>query len=335
MLETLIRFDLRSPFETPAPVLYGAALEMAAWADRVGVDTIMVSEHHGTDDGYCPSPVVLAAAFAARTTRIRLRYAAALVPLHDPIAVAEEIAVLDLISGGRCEVVIGAGYIPLEFAMFGASLRDRGRLVEERTATITRALEGEPLERHGATFRVTPRPVQRPRPPILMAGSVPASALRAARLCDGFYPMLYDADLVATYQEECRRLGKEPGRVINASIPVFIHVSDDPERTWSIIGRHALYELNSYFRWTAQASSRDMRTVFTPVEDLEALKLSGLYRVVTPDECVELARQLDEADATFMIHPLMAGMPPEVGWENLELLEKLLPQLPGRCGVAS
>src|SRR5882724_1697455 len=217
MLQTMIRFDMRAPFDLPHEELYPAALEMAAWADRVGIDVIMLSEHHGTDDGYCAAPVVLAAGMAARTQRIRLRWAAVLLPLHDPIAVAEQIAVLDQVSGGRAEVVLGAGYVPAEFAMFGARMEDRATVVEERTALLIRALEGGPVERHGASFRVTPRPVQQPRPPVIMGGAVAATARRAARLTDGFYPTVHDADLVALYEAECRTLGREPGPVINTS----------------------------------------------------------------------------------------------------------------------
>src|SRR5882724_280671 len=328
MLQTMIRFDMRAPFDLPHEELYPAALEMAAWADRVGIDVVMLSEHHGTEDGYCPAPVVLAAGMAARTERIRLRWAAVLLPLHEPVSVAEQIAVLDQVSGGRSEIVLGAGYVPREFAMFGARLEDRAAVVEERTALIVRALEGEPIERNGVSFRVTPRPVQRPRPPIILGGGVPATARRAARLTDGFYPTVYDADLVALYESECGALGREPGPVINTGGPLFVHVADDPDKAWSVIGPHALHELNAYGRWAADAASRGMLSPFQAVDDVEAAKQCGLYKVVTPEECVALAAQLEESETVFVLHPLMGGLPPSFAWESLELFEKkVLPQL--------
>jgi alkanesulfonate monooxygenase SsuD/methylene tetrahydromethanopterin reductase-like flavin-dependent oxidoreductase (luciferase family) len=328
MLQTMIRFDMRAPFETPHEELYPAALEMAAWADRSGIDVIMLSEHHGTEDGYCAAPVVLAAGLAARSRRIRLRWAAVLLPLHDPVAVAEQIAVLDQVSGGRAEIVLGAGYVPAEFAMFGARLEDRATAVEERTALIIRALEGEAIEHHGASFRVTPRPAQRPRPTVIMGGAVPAAARRAARLTDGFYPTVYDEDLVALYEAECRALGQEPGPVINTSGPLFVHVTDDPEKAWAVIGPHALHELNAYGRWAAEAAARGMQSPFEAVDDVEAAKQCGLYKVVTPDECLELCRRLEESGVVFVLHPLMGGLPPSFAWESLELFEKkVLPEL--------
>src|ERR1700722_5576123 len=97
-----IGFDMRAPdFGTPAPILYAAALEMAAWADTKGVDYVCVMEHHGSPGGYIPAPFVMGAALAARTKRMTLQLGAVLLPLHDPVELAEQMAVLDLISGGR------------------------------------------------------------------------------------------------------------------------------------------------------------------------------------------------------------------------------------------
>lgn len=328
MLQTMIRFDMRAPFDTPHEDLYPAALEMGTWADRCGIDVIMLSEHHGTDDGYCAAPVVLAAGMAACTRRIRLRWGAVLLPLHDPVSIAEQLAVLDLVSGGRVEVVIGAGYVPSEFAMFGARLEERATVVEERTALIVKALEGGTVGRNGVTFHVTPRPVQRPRPPVIMGGAVAATARRAARLADGFYPTIYTPELVALYKAECRAVGREPGAVINTSGPLFVHVADDPDKAWEVIGRHALHELNVYGRWAAEAASRGMQSPFQAVDDVEAAKQCGLYRVVTPDDCVTLCQELEAAGVVFVLHPLMGGLAPSFAWESLELFEqKVLPRL--------
>ena len=107
-----MRFDLRAPPWGASPVrLYRASLDMAAWADDLGFDLIRISEHHAAEDGYCPSPFVLAAAIAARTQRARLRLNALILPLRDPVRVAEDLAVLDLVSAGRIEAVIG-GRLP-------------------------------------------------------------------------------------------------------------------------------------------------------------------------------------------------------------------------------
>ena len=156
MPQLLLRFDMRNPdFGADQRALYDAALDMAQWADEHGFDAIQISEHHGSDDGYLPSPIVLAAAMAARTSRIRLRMSLIILPFHDPLRVAEDLAVLDIISHGRLEVVVGAGYVPEEFEMFGVELKDRGTLMESKIAALKNAWSGEAFDYEGRRARVT------------------------------------------------------------------------------------------------------------------------------------------------------------------------------------
>ena len=110
-----MRFDLRVPGMTPAQIAsqYETAIEMAEWAEGKGCAAVMVSEHHASPDGYLPSPLVLAGAIAARTTTVPIMVAALLVPLHDPVRLAEDMAVLDVVSRGRVAYVAGLGYLSL------------------------------------------------------------------------------------------------------------------------------------------------------------------------------------------------------------------------------
>ncbi|HLY36424.1 MAG TPA: LLM class flavin-dependent oxidoreductase, partial [Candidatus Binatia bacterium] len=116
-----IRYDLRvPPFATTTHAeMYAACLDQCAWADDHGFDFVALSEHHGVEDGYLPAPVTLAAAIAGRTKRMPINIAAVLVPLHDPIRLAEQLAVLSLASGGRVSLVAGLGYRDEEFTMAG------------------------------------------------------------------------------------------------------------------------------------------------------------------------------------------------------------------------
>src|SRR6185295_14510460 len=110
-MELVIINDMRAPdWATPRSQLFAAALDIAAWADKVGFDVLGLGEHHSSDDGYNPSPLILASAFAARTQRIRLRTAVLLASCYDPIRLAEDIAVLQILSGGRFELGLGFGY---------------------------------------------------------------------------------------------------------------------------------------------------------------------------------------------------------------------------------
>src|SRR5688500_520425 len=116
-----LRYDLRSPAwaATPHSELYRACLEQAAWGDQLGLTALTLSEHHGWEAGYMSSPFTMASAVAARTQRIAITIAAALLPLHDPIRLAEQIATVDIIAGGRVNFVAGAGYADHEFEMAG------------------------------------------------------------------------------------------------------------------------------------------------------------------------------------------------------------------------
>ena len=314
-----LRYDLRAPdFGPPMQGQYRAALEQCAWADEHGFESVAVSEHHASDDGYCPSPVVLAAAIAGRTSRVRIMIAALVLPLYDPIRLAEDLAVLDLASGGRIDLVIGAGYRPEELAMYGRQMDERVALVEEGVAALRTAWTGEPFEFQGRTVQVTPRPLQERGPKLLMAGATKAAARCAARIGDGFVPV--DPSLWPVYKEACRDLGKDPGPAAPGGGPMFIHVADDPDQAWAKIAPHALHEMNSYGQWLTSAEGI---AVYTPTEDADALR-DTMYAVLTPEECVALAKEM----GALRLHPLMGGLPPELAWESLELIEsKVLPEL--------
>jgi alkanesulfonate monooxygenase SsuD/methylene tetrahydromethanopterin reductase-like flavin-dependent oxidoreductase (luciferase family) len=316
-----IRFDLRvPPFASATHAdLYAACVDQCAWADEHGLDLVVLSEHHGVADGYLPAPLTLAAAIAGRTKNIRISIAAVLVPLHDPVRLAEQLAVLDLVSGSRVSIVAGVGYRQEEFDMAGIERTQRGRLLEEYVGVMRQAWSGEPFEWRGRTIRVTPRPPAQPM--ILIGGSTPVAARRAARLRAGFFPSIGDPRLAETYNAECQRLGFHGGFVSLPSGPGFVHVSEDPERDWARIAPHALYDAQTYAAW----QTPDQRSlVHVEAQTIEDVRKSGVYRVVTPDECVALAQETGR----IILHPLMGGLSPEIGWQGLRLFEsKVLPRL--------
>lgn len=324
-VQTTVSFDMRAPgFGTPTRELYAAALDMAAFADEIGVDRIGLMEHHGSEDGYLPQPFVLGAGIAARTKNIRLLLGAVILPLHDPINIAEQISILDLMSNGRLNVIFGAGYVPSEFAMFRVSLRDRARLLDQGIDMILRALHGEQFEADGRQICVRPLPVQQPEDIILVGGGVEASAKRAARFGLGFAPML--RDLLPVYEAQCRALGREPGLQFGPSpgLPMSIHLSEDPDRSWAILEDHALHVVTAYAKWADQ--EKQSNSPFKGLLDREALRKSGMFAVWTPDELVE-KRGLIAENGSFGFQPLLGGLSPEEGWKSLELLKKTMPRL--------
>jgi alkanesulfonate monooxygenase SsuD/methylene tetrahydromethanopterin reductase-like flavin-dependent oxidoreductase (luciferase family) len=320
MTMVALRYDLRVPVfaSTNHPALYAACLEQCAWADEKGLDVAVLSEHHGIDDGYMSAPLTLAAAIAGRTKRLQINIAAILVPLHDPVRLAEQIATLDLVSGGRIGYVCGLGYRHEEFEMAGVDRSQRGRLLEEAVEVMRKAWTGEPFEWRGRTVRVTPRP--RAQPLLLIGGSTAAAARRAARLRAGFFPAVGDPKLQEIYEEECGKQGFQ-GFCMLPGGPGFVHVSDDPERDWQRIAPHALHEAQTYASWQTPGQRSQ---VHVDAKEIEELKRSGVYRVVTPDECVALAKQFGRV----VLHPMMGGLAPELGWESLErFAAKVLPRL--------
>src|ERR1700733_10360951 len=148
---------MRAPgFGTPAPELYAEALDMVEYCDARGMDYVVVMEHHGTNDNYLPTPFVMGAAVAARSKKMRITLGAVILPLHDPVEVAEQIAVLDLIANGRVDVVFGAGYVKFEFDMFRASLHDRAKALDEGVPLIQRALSGDRFMADGREVFIRP-----------------------------------------------------------------------------------------------------------------------------------------------------------------------------------
>ena len=276
------------------------------------------------EDGFLPSPFTMAAAIAARTSKLPVTIAAALFPLHDPIRLAEQIAVADLIARGRISIVAGAGYAVHEFEMAGIDRKQRGRLLEESIEVMRKAWTGEPFEYRGRTIRVTPTPFTKPHPMILLGGSSEAAARRAARLALGFFPAVGDPHLEAVYRGECERLGFTAGFSILPHGPGFVHVTEDPDKAWAEIEPYAWYDAETYRSWQGAGQHSEVTSrATTPSE----LRTEGVYRVVTPDECVQLAEELGPTGA-LVLHPLMCGMPVELGWESLELFSsKVLPRL--------
>ena len=142
---------------------------MTEWADRLGCVSIAVSEHHGSADGYLPSPIPMLAAMAARTTNVHFMIAALIAPFHDPLRLAEDMIFLDNLSRGRVDLIVAGGYVHEEFAMFDVAMSERARRVTETVTTLKAAFTGEPFEYRGRTVHLTPAPF-RPGGPSISLG---------------------------------------------------------------------------------------------------------------------------------------------------------------------
>ncbi|MGE5596321.1 MAG: LLM class flavin-dependent oxidoreductase, partial [Hyphomicrobiales bacterium] len=212
-------YDFRNPpaWRRPLASLYAETFEQIRWAETLGYDDIWTTEHHFVDDDYAPSLLPICAAIAAQTTRVRVGTAVLLLPLHDPVRIAEDAAVVDAISGGRLDLGVGLGYRVAEFAAMNIPTRQRGRRMDEALKLIRRAWSGGTFSFEGEFYRytnidVTPKPVQAPMP-LWVGGISEPAARRAARLGTGFQAGA-GADMVPAYLDECARLSRAPGGVM-------------------------------------------------------------------------------------------------------------------------
>jgi alkanesulfonate monooxygenase SsuD/methylene tetrahydromethanopterin reductase-like flavin-dependent oxidoreductase (luciferase family) len=316
-----LRYDLRSaaPDHADLPALYRAALEQCAWADRLGFASVTLSEHHGSADGYLPAPLVMAAAVAARTERMRIVIGALIAPLHDPLRLAEDLAVLSLLSGNRVIPVLAGGYVESEFRTFGKQLSARGAVMECICALLRTAWRGEPFEHEGRQACLTPRLAAAPA--LWMGGSTPAAARRAARTADGFIPST--PELHEVYRAERVRLGHPDPGPRPRSLGNFLHLAEDPDAAWERIAPCVLRENNAYARWAAE---QGVQTPYSFCRDAAELRATARYPVLRPEELLAQMKGMGPWD-TVLFHPLAGGMDPALAWDSLRLFEtRVLPE---------
>jgi alkanesulfonate monooxygenase SsuD/methylene tetrahydromethanopterin reductase-like flavin-dependent oxidoreductase (luciferase family) len=317
---TALRFDLRrAPTSSVSEAeQYRECIEMVRWAEGRGITQVVLSEHHGVD--FVSAPTTLAGVLLGATSTTRVLVNALLVTLHDPVRLAEQVATLDVTSGGRFTFVAGLGYRHEEFEMAGIDRSRRGAIVEEHVGVLRQAWTGEPFEWRGRRVEVHPA-LESPVEQVLwMGGSVRRSAERAARMRLPFFTMSTNPAVLEMYAEACAEVGYDTGFAAAPSGPLFVHVSEDPEADWATIGPFAEYDARTYNAW--QTGDHD-NVAATSATTAAALRGSGMWRVVTPDECVALV----EAHGFVALHPLMGGMPPALGWRSLELLvDQVLPR---------
>jgi alkanesulfonate monooxygenase SsuD/methylene tetrahydromethanopterin reductase-like flavin-dependent oxidoreductase (luciferase family) len=311
-----LRFDMRAPdWAAPATDLYAAAIDMCAWAETRGAILAVLSEHHGADDGHLPTPLILASAIAAKTKQLAILLAAVPIPLWDPVRLAEEMTVLDLISKGRVLYAFGVGHRSEEYEQFGVDMATRGRVADETLALLGPLLRGEPVEYHGRRVRVTPRCGSAAGPLMMIAGGSKAAARRAATRGLGFISQTDSPGLRDYYDSQCRAAGHEPGNVQFPvpGFPTAVFVADDVDEAWEVLGPHLVHDA------VTAASYRphdDSVASITRADNVTALReAQGPYRIFTPDVAADYIR----GGRPLPLHPLCGGIPPDVAWRHLEL----------------
>ena len=323
----LLRFDMRAPSTgAPAPELYATALEMAAWAESRGCLSAVVCEHHAVEDGYLPSPLILATALAACTTTLSITVAVVVLPLYDPVRLAEEMVVLDVISRGRVSYVAGIGYRPVEYEMFGIDFSRRGRLAEDQLGVLLRAKTGEPFERDGRHIHVTPAPVTPGGPAVAWGGGSEAAARRAGRHGIGFLGQSGNPELGRVFDEAARAAGHEPGMCFLPpdDAPTTVFVAEDVDAAWDELGPYLMHDVLGYAEWNEGRTDTAGLSAATSIEELRAE--GGSHRILSVDAAVELVR----GGGLLSLHPLVGGLPPDIAWRYLRTVgDEVLPRAAG------
>ncbi len=318
--------DHRGPEE-----ILSHALALAEEAERLGFDSVWVSEHHFLDDGYLPSLLPMCAAIAARTRTIGIGTGVLLAPLHDPIRVAEDAAVVDLLSGGRLILGLGAGWRREEFETFGVPLGEAGRRLERAVRILREAwapgLVGEgPVE-----VAVTPKPA-RGGPPIWLGAMSEAAVRRAGRIADGFLatevgPEAF-AEQVRWAAEERARAGREGPFTDAVVVSVFAWPGPD---AWERVRDSHHYVVWKYLDME-EARGRTDPPALPP--RLSAGEEEDLRRQIVVGRPDEVAEQLDRfrqlaGDGIHLVARLYwPGLEPSVQEEALAVFaESVMPQL--------
>jgi alkanesulfonate monooxygenase SsuD/methylene tetrahydromethanopterin reductase-like flavin-dependent oxidoreductase (luciferase family) len=313
--------DLRNPppWRRPSDIALRIALERIQYAEAVGVHEVWLTEHHGFADEYLSQPLTFAAAIAATTSRIQIGTGVLLAPLREAADIAEQAALVDVLSGGRLQLGLGAGYRRAEFELFGRDKGTRYERLAEHIVAIRRLWE------EGA---VTPAPLQQ-RLPIWVGAMGPRTARMAARLGEG---LLYlDPAVFAIYRDAWLAAGHDPdGMRVSGSVSLFL--ADDPERVWAQIGPHLSYMWETYGAATVDPplDRAALEAVFAgpPTLDPQTLRspgpamLTSAFDVVTPAEAVRRlsAWLADMPVASVFFWDRIAGMDEDLVRRHVELL---------------
>ena len=251
---------------------------------------------------------------AARTTDLAINVAALLLALYEPVKLAEDLAVIDLIARGRVSYVVGIGYRSEEFAMFGIDRSRRGEMVEHRIKILRRLWAGETVDVEGRPVSITPPPFTPGGPFLAYGGGTEAAARRAGRLGMYFIAETPDASLESAYTEAAQQAALAPlgCSFPAADVPLTVFVADDPDKAWAEVGEYLLRDAVSYRSWNAHRSGTASVSFASTVADLKAER--GAYQIITPDE----ARAYVDSGVLLALQPLVGGLPPDIGWRYLE-----------------
>jgi alkanesulfonate monooxygenase SsuD/methylene tetrahydromethanopterin reductase-like flavin-dependent oxidoreductase (luciferase family) len=313
---------------------YRAELDLAAEVEQLGYDEIWVPEHHFVRDGYCCAPLTFCAALVARTSRIRVGSYIALMPIHNPISIAEQTAWVDALSGGRLDLGFGQGYRKEEFTAYGVDGAQKHLRMEEGAAIVRKLLDGENVTHKGQfhslpePITISPRPVQKPFP-IWMAGRGKMAIDRVAR--EGYHlASAGDPRQIKLFDEACKRHGRRIQDFKIAQLR-FGYCAETVKKAWDDAEPAIHYLLSRYGKWIAenQTLPGDEKIAdLKPIGELRKghpVSFFGLPLFLgTPDDLIKLIEDLNAqgpfTDLVYNMSP--PGLTLDKARESLRLFAK-------------
>jgi alkanesulfonate monooxygenase SsuD/methylene tetrahydromethanopterin reductase-like flavin-dependent oxidoreductase (luciferase family) len=272
--------------------LYRESLAQVEAAERLGFDSIWLTEHHFTDDGYLPALMPAAAAIAARTTRVTIGTYVLLAPFFHPLKLAEDAAFVDVISGGRLRLGIGLGYRAEEFEGFGVPRAQRLGRTLETIEILKLAWTGERFSFDGKYFkfrdvRVLPQPVSQPHPELLWGAGAAKSIRRAAALDLGF-ACVGGRREIGIYLDAIKAAGKDPARysIVNSRV---VYIADSEEQAWRDTRDALMYQAELYGKWLSAAAGTTDQSKVLIRPDAERLRRTSVLGTAS-----EVAARLEE-----------------------------------------
>jgi len=260
---------------------YAFVIEQARLAEQLGIDSLWLSEHHGAEDGYLPSLLPMAAAILASTERLMVGTAVMLAPFHNPIRLAEDIAVLDQLSGGRFILGMGTGWREREFRSFGLDPKRRGSTLEETVAVLRKAWTGERFDHHGRVYQfsdalVRPRTFTPGGPPIWLGGTGPKAFARAGAIGDGHFGVGMPFDQALTAWRSALDMRDPDARPFAFGQLRSGFIANDADEAFEVAARGMRYTLGVHAGWAAElagGSTADASAVAD--EELRGYNLLG------------------------------------------------------------
>jgi len=306
---------------------YQEALEEVTRAEELGFDSVWMEEHHAVTNHYWPSPLTVLAGFATRTSRMMLGTDIVVAAFHHPVRLAEDVAMLDVMSRGRITLGIAIGYKPDEFALYGVELEKRGARLEEQLAIMKGLWTRDRVSFKGAYYtvegRLEPKPVTKPHPPVWIGGWGDITLRRAATLADNWIPGP-TADLKRLLAGKKRFIDNR--RAAGRSQPITewpltrdLIVADTDDKARELAEQHIMIAYRKEYAggWRHPFIDASVAT------DLDRL-MADRFIVGGPDQCVEQIRRFtEEYGMTHLIcRTFFPGMPHAHIMRELELIAR-------------